>query len=105
MYDALIDYLEKMQSVPMDMIFDRTFMTEEVYARLGYKDYSFTECFTYNLFRLENSINQQNMYLELAMEISKEEINYDNPIHVIPLAMDIFDYTEVKKYKKIMEGL
>ena len=136
MYDVLIDYLEKMQFVPMDMIFDRTFMTEEVYARLGYKDYSFTECFTYNLFRLENlnyekyyfslyledvdlfrkrldreehhlyqefslqnSINQQNMYLELAMEISKKEINYDNPIQVVPLAMDDFDksYTKVKK--------
>lgn len=140
MYDALIDYLEKMQSVPMDMIFDRTFMTEEVYARLGYKDYSFTECFTYNLFRLENlnyekyyfslyledvdlfrkrldreehhlyqefslqnSINQQNMYLELAMEISKKEINYDNPIQVVPLAMDDFDksYTKVKKILKM----
>ena len=103
MYDALIDYLEKMQSVPMDMIFDRTFMTEEVYARLGYKDYSFTECFTYNLFRLENSINQQNMYLRLAMEISKKEINYDNPIQVVPLAMADFDksYTKVKKILKM----
>ena len=140
MYDALIDYLEKMQSVPMDMIFDRTFMTEEVYARLGYKDYSFTKEYNYYLsklsslkyemyyfplylenvdlyrkrldrgehhlyqeFSLQNSINQQNMYLELAMEISKKEINYDNPIQVVPLAMDDFDksYTKVKKILKM----
>ena len=140
MYDALIDYLEKMQSVPMDMIFDRTFMTEEVYARLGYKDYSFTKEYNYYLFKLsilkyemyyfplylenvdlyrkrldrgehhlyqefslQNSINQQNMYLELAMEISKKEINYDNPIQVVPLAMDDFDksYTKVKKILKM----
>lgn len=140
MYDALIDYLEKMQSVPMNMIFDRTFMTEEVYARLGYKDYSFTKEYNYYLsklsslkyemyyfplylenvdlyrkrldrgehhlyqeFSLQNSINQQNMYLELAMEISKKEINYDNPIQVVPLAMDDFDksYTKVKKILKM----
>lgn len=34
MYDALLNYLEIMQDIPMDIIFDRTFMTEEVYARL-----------------------------------------------------------------------
>lgn len=41
------------------------------------------------------------MYLMLAEEMMKK---YDS-IHVIPLAMDNFDYTEVKKFKKIMEGL
>ena len=43
MYEALLEYMKQMQSVPMDLIFDRTFFTEEVYARLGYKEYSFTE--------------------------------------------------------------
>lgn len=43
MYAALINYLKVMETVPMDIIFDRTFFTEEVYARLGYKDYSFTD--------------------------------------------------------------
>ena len=36
MYHALLDYLKAMESVPMDLVFDRTFFTEEVYARLGY---------------------------------------------------------------------
>ncbi len=45
MYNALLDYLEKMQEVPMDLIFDRTFFTEEVYARLGYKEYSFSDVY------------------------------------------------------------
>jgi len=43
-----------MQSVPMDMIFDRTFTTEEVYARLGYKDYSFTKEYNCYLSELSN---------------------------------------------------
>ena len=37
MYKALLDYLERMQIVPMTILFDRTFFSEEVYARLGYK--------------------------------------------------------------------
>lgn len=45
MYEALIEYMSKMQDVPMDLIFDRTFTTEEVYGRLGYKDYSFTDVY------------------------------------------------------------
>ena len=50
----------------------------------------------YQKFSLQNSIDQQNMYLMLAEDMMKK---YDS-IHVIPLAMDNFDYTEVKKYKK-----
>lgn len=50
---------------------------------------------------LYQKFSLQNMYLRLAEDMMKK---YDS-IHVIPLAMDIFDYTEVKKYKKIMEGL
>ena len=38
MYYALQDYLKKMENIPMDFIFDRTFFTEEVYARLGYTE-------------------------------------------------------------------
>lgn len=118
----------------MDMIFDRTFTTEEVYARLGYKDYSFTKeynCYLselsnlkyemyyfplylenvdfyrkrldrgehhlYQEFSLQNSINQQNMYLMLAEDMMKKY----KSIHVVPLAMDNFDYTEVKRLLKI----
>ncbi len=45
MYNSLLNYLYEMQDIPMDIIFDRTFFTEEVYARLGYKDYSFTDVY------------------------------------------------------------
>ncbi len=67
MYDALLSYLKDMQNIPMDMIFDRTFMTEEVYARLGFKDYSFTEqykCYSNLLNQLNYNIHYFNLYLE-----------------------------------------
>ncbi len=45
MYNALLEYLQKMETAPMDLIFDRTFFTEEVYGRLGYKEYNFTDVY------------------------------------------------------------
>ena len=67
MYHALLDYLKAMESVPMDLVFDRTFFTEEVYARLGYKDYSFTDVYE-NLVdefvKLKYDIYFINLYLE-----------------------------------------
>lgn len=74
MYQIQLDYLEKMACVPMDLIFDRTFFTEEVYARLGYKDYSFTDVYQQLVERLENIdydiylailyLNNTDLYLE-----------------------------------------
>ena len=65
MYNALLDYLYKMQEVEMDLIFDRTFFTEEIYARLGYKEYSFTKIYLNLLKRLENLNNHYDLYLIL----------------------------------------
>lgn len=131
MYDALIEYLQEMQAVPMDMIFDRTFFTEEVYGRLGYKEYSFTDVYqklvkkfdaldydiyyislylkdvelfrqrlareshhNYQSFSLENSVNQQNVYKEIA-----DELEQNTSINVIRMEMDDFGVA----YEKIRE--
>lgn len=111
MYNVLLDYLEKMEEVPMDLIFDRTFFTEEVYTRLGYKEYEKFEPYqnlvdkfkklkfdiyyfslyledvqlfekrlkrehhNYQAFSLENSVNQQNIYKNIAEELKSEGIN------------------------------
>jgi len=67
MYVALLDYLEQMQDVPMTILFDRTFFTEEVYARLGYKDYSFTDVYEKlvdKLAKLSYDIYLVSLYLE-----------------------------------------
>ena len=129
MYDALANYLRAMQKVPMDMIFDRTFFTEEVYARLGLKEYSFTDEYkhylrrlakldydiyyfslyledtnlfkkrldrgahhNYQSFSLENSVNQQKVYRDIA-----KEVNRFKNIKVIELPMDEFK----ESYKKV----
>lgn len=45
MYDALMNYIENMQNTNVNLLFDRTFFTEEIYCRLGKKDYTFTDIY------------------------------------------------------------
>ena len=67
MYYALLDYLEKMQDIPMDLVFDRTFFTEEIYARLDYKEYSFTDIYEDLLQRFDN-LNYDIYFICLYLE-------------------------------------
>mgnify|MGYP003292475745 FL=1 len=114
MYENLVDYIEKLENLSINLVFDRTFFTEENYCRLGKKEYSFTEeynklldrfskldfdiyyvtlyledeslynerlsrsgkaVFETSKFGVENSINQQRVYLEMAEEIKEKYPN------------------------------
>ena len=120
MYEKLLDYIEDLENLSINLVFDRTFFTEENYCRLGKKEYSFTEeynkllerfskldfeiyyitlylenekvyeerlarsgkaVFANSSFGVENSINQQRVYLEMAKEI-KEKYPNINVINV-----------------------
>ena len=52
MYEDLVDYIGKLQNKSINLLFDRTFFTEEVYCRLGFKEYSFTDVYEGLLDRL-----------------------------------------------------
>ena len=52
MYTDLIDYIEKLQNKSINLLFDRTFFSEEVYCRLGFKEYSFTDVYNELLKRI-----------------------------------------------------
>lgn len=45
MYEDLLDYTKKLENKNINLIFDRTFFSEENYCRLGKKEYSFTEVY------------------------------------------------------------
>jgi len=123
MYFDLLEYIKKLENKSINLLFDRTFFTEENYCRLGKKEYSFTEVYNklldrfskldfdiyyvtlyledeslYNerlsrsgkatfaasKFGVENSKNQQKVYLEMAEEIKQK---YPN-INVINIKSD-----------------
>ena len=45
MYLGLLNYMEALEETELNLLFDRTFFTEEVYTKLGYKDYSFDDVY------------------------------------------------------------
>lgn len=131
MYETLLEYIKKLENLSINLVFDRTFFTEENYCRLGKKEYVFTDVYNELLekfskldfdiyyitlylerdkmykerlerdgkatfeaskFGVENSINQQKVYLEMAEEIKQK---YPN-IKVININTDN-DLDEVKK--------
>lgn len=54
MYIDLVDYIEKLQNMSINLLFDRTFFTEEIYCRLGFKEYTFSDIYENLLNRLAN---------------------------------------------------
>lgn len=45
MYLGLINYMESLEETELNLIFDRTFFSEQVYASLGYKEYKFDDVY------------------------------------------------------------
>lgn len=45
MYKNLLKYMKTLENLNINLIFDRTFFTEENYCRLGFKDYSFSDVY------------------------------------------------------------
>ena len=67
MYDNLVNYIASLQNQSINLLFDRTFFTEEIYCRLGLKEYSFTEVFDSLVSRL-NELDFDIYYINLYLE-------------------------------------
>lgn len=67
MYYDLLDYMRNMENLDINLLFDRTFFSEENYCRLGKKDYSFTDVYNdllENFSKLDFDIFYITLYLE-----------------------------------------
>lgn len=71
MYDALMNYIENMQNTNVNLLFDRTFFTEEIYCRLGKKDYTFSDVYERLLDRL-SKLDFEIYYITLYLENENE---------------------------------
>lgn len=131
MYMNLLDYMKTLEDAGLDLIFDRTFFTEEVYSILGYKDFDFTD--TYNkllekLSKLDFNIYYVVLYLEdtniYEKRLNRQHHQYQafskessvlqqntylkllddikyDTIHKIKIATDDYD----KAYKELIESI
>lgn len=131
MYLGLINYMEALEETELNLIFDRTFFTEQVYAKLGYKDYSFDDVYKrllrklsdldFNIYFVVLYLKDTNIYEQRIVRqhhqyqaFSKENsINQQNEylslidnikyksIHKIKIATDDFTKAYNKLIKKI----
>lgn len=73
MYVDLLEYMEKMENKSINLIFDRTFFTEENYCRLGIKEYSFTDVYEKLLKKFAN-LDFEIYYITLYLKNENEYI-------------------------------
>ncbi len=77
-YEKLIEYMENCEDI--NMIFDRTFFTNEVYSRLGYQKYSFNETYQSLLLKLDNMQNTDKYDIYLVMAYLQDESLYETRV-------------------------
>ena len=66
MYINLLEYIKKMENKSINLVFDRTFFTEENYCRLGKKDYTFTDVYE-NLLEEFSKLDFEIYYITLYL--------------------------------------
>lgn len=71
MYVDLLEYMEKLANKSINLLFDRTFFTEENYCRLGKKEYSFTDVYNELLDRF-SKMDFEIFYITLYLENENE---------------------------------
>jgi len=67
MYNALLDYMKAIDNSDINLIFDRTFFTEQVYSQIGFKEYDFTDIYLKLLERL-GELNFDVYYISLYLK-------------------------------------
>ena len=84
MYEGLLDYIKGLENMSINLLFDRTFFTEEIYCRLGFKQYSFTDEYEKLLDRL-SKMDFDIYYITLYMSDEDEyekRLNRDGKANV-----------------------
>lgn len=83
MYNALLDYMEAISDSDINLVFDRTFFTEQVYSQIGFKEYDFTDVYesllerlgklNYDIYYISLYLKDENIYKE---RLKREHHNY-----------------------------
>ncbi len=114
MYENLLDYIEKMENMSINLLFDQIYFTEEVYDRLGFKEYTFTDVYerlTERLAKFDFDIYVITLYLSDTTQFEKRlaregkhnmkyaKYNAESSINQQNTYLDIAE--ELKKYPNI----
>lgn len=131
MYLGLINYMESLEETSLNLVFDRTFFSEQVYCTLGYKDYKFDEeyerlvkklaALDYNIYFVVLYLKDESLYEKrlkrvhhnyqaFSIESSVKQQNAylkladnikEKNINVLKIAMDDYE----KGYNELIENI
>lgn len=73
MYLGLINYMESLEETELNLVFDRTFFSEQVYSMLGYKEYNFDDVYK----RLVKKLNALDYDIYFVVLYLKDETLYE----------------------------
>ncbi len=124
MYNALMSYIYELQKLDINLLFDRTFFTEEVYCRLGFKEYSFTDKYleyakklndmSYDIYYISLYLNDTSLYEKRLQRKDKgitkyAKFNVESSVKqqqaYLQLASEIEEnYKNIKVYKVANDG-
>ena len=86
MYTDLVEYIGKLQNKSVNLLFDRTFFTEEIYCRLGFKEYEFTDIYEellkkvsemdFDIYYITLYLSDENEFESRLNRTGKAEIKY-----------------------------
>lgn len=86
MYEDLLEYLKKLENKSINLLFDRTFFTEENYCRLGKKEYSFTEVYNelletfskldFDIYYITLYLRDESLYEQRILREGKAVVDY-----------------------------
>lgn len=77
-YEKLLEYMENCEDI--NMVFDRTFFTNQIYSRLGYQNYDFTSTYNELLEKLDSLKNIEKYDIYLVILCLKDETLYEKRI-------------------------
>ena len=103
MYIDLLEYVKKLENKSINLLFDRTFFTEENYCRLGKKDYTFTDVYEILLDRfskMDFEIFYITLYLEDESQFAKR---LDRKGKAVPAYAKFESENSIKQQKEYLK--
>lgn len=86
MYLGLMDYIQTLENASINLLFDRTFFTEEVYCRLGFKEYVFTDIYEelleklskmdFEIYYITLYLSDENEFEKRLCRVGKAKLKY-----------------------------
>ena len=113
MYFNLIEYMRSLEETQLDLIFDRTFFTEQVYTTLGYKSYKFDDAYeelvkrlatlNYNIYVVILYLKDTNIYNERLKRVhhNYQSFSLENSVNQQNCYLKLIDNIKEKNIQTI----